>query len=257
MGFKGFILLVLLLIFSILTLQNLQPMSLVFFGSKPITLPLSIWILLFTGAGIFSSLVIYLLSGGSSTPKKVPNQSQFPDKNYPPYPPSQPSSNTPKNRQPKPSEKRQSVPYSYQPEPEPELEQDQRIYQDEIDELDNEVVETIQVEKIEPKDAPILDDREPEIQDTINREKEENQVQEDDDFNEDAFTKPRPASLYSYSSRERTEIKPKSTPKTRRNYPQQDVYDADYRVILPPSRGKNQPNQDDDSYYDGDEDWDF
>jgi hypothetical protein len=255
MGFKGFIWIVLLLVFSILTLQNLQPMSLVFFGSKPITLPLSIWILLFTGAGIFSSLVIYLLSGGSNTSKKVPNKSQLPDNNYYPSPPSQPSSDTPKNRQPKPrkSEKIPSPPYSYEPEPEP----DQRIYQDEIDELENEAVETIQVEKIEQNTKQILDDVKPEIQDKINCAEEENQAQEDNDFNEDAFTKPRPASLYSYSSRERTEIKPKPTPKTRKNYPKQDVYDADYRVILPPSRGNNQPNQDENYDDYEDENWDF
>jgi uncharacterized integral membrane protein len=57
------ILLLLFVVIGVFVFSNLQPVTLVFFGGSMIArLPLSIWIAIFTGAGLVGSLVIQLLS---------------------------------------------------------------------------------------------------------------------------------------------------------------------------------------------------
>ncbi|PSF37649.1 hypothetical protein C7H19_08830 [Aphanothece hegewaldii CCALA 016] len=57
------ILLLLFIVIGVFVFSNLQSVTLIFFGGSMIArLPLSIWIVIFTGAGLIGSLVIQLLS---------------------------------------------------------------------------------------------------------------------------------------------------------------------------------------------------
>lgn len=70
-----------------LFLQNRQPVSLVFFNSPPVTLPLAIWVFLFTAAGVLTSICLTYLNKiafAEITPK--PTESD-PQSFEPPKPP--------------------------------------------------------------------------------------------------------------------------------------------------------------------------
>ncbi len=67
MGFKSLPLLIFLICIVLFSLQNLQSVSLVFFGFSSLSLPLSIWIVLSLLAGILSSLFIQLLTKSSNS----------------------------------------------------------------------------------------------------------------------------------------------------------------------------------------------
>ena len=78
-------LLILLLIVGglvILTVQNLEPVTLVFFGSITMSLPIAGWVLLFGAGGILTSLLIQFLNylqRGRSTPRASAYRSFVPE----------------------------------------------------------------------------------------------------------------------------------------------------------------------------------
>lgn len=76
---------------ALFLLQNQQPVSLVFFGGITIlTMPIGVWILIFTAAGVITSLILQLLNTLSrqTTPKKrdfeelKSDSSPFPKQTY-------------------------------------------------------------------------------------------------------------------------------------------------------------------------------
>ncbi|WP_013325357.1 lipopolysaccharide assembly protein LapA domain-containing protein [Gloeothece verrucosa] len=59
--FRPLIIIALLVISIVFVLQNQQPVALVIFGTKTIQLSLAVWVLIFAGAGLFTSLLLQLL----------------------------------------------------------------------------------------------------------------------------------------------------------------------------------------------------
>ena len=236
MNFRGFIGLILLGICVLFVVQNLQPISLVFFGGNPVTLPLSIWIVLFTGAGLISSLIIQTLNkviSSSSISDNVPQQPSgySPPSPSPPPPPPSPTT-TLKNI--KLEEKPSLENYS--------LEKISSRSEDvNIDKINNLGADR-ELDKSERDWSEQKEIRENK-QETI----ESNQEDANFEVEQNPQTKSRSASLYSYKPGERTQIQRRLKPKSK---PKDEVYDADYRVITPPYRDKNQPKNED-------EEWDF
>jgi hypothetical protein len=239
MNFRGFILLVLLGICVLFVVQNLPPVSLVFFGSNPVTLPLSIWIVLFTGAGLISSLIIQALNNLSSLTSAPDNIPQKPSSYSPPSPaPSSPSTS------PTATIKNTSL-------------EEKPAWENYSPEKINSRSESVKMEKINNFEADWeLEHRErpwpqgEQRQETIEtNQTESNQEVPNFEVQQTPQTKSRSASLYSYKYRERSQIRPKFKPKSQ---PKDEVYDANYRVITPPYRDNNQPINEDE-----DEEWDF
>lgn len=250
MGLKGFIWVILLGIVVILVLQNLQPISLIFFGSKSIYLPISIWVILFIGAGIFSSLIIQGLSNFNkvnSSPVNSPRESSSYSSNIPPSPPSPSSPPNSPNKKNVQFDEESPVNPSYQEDfedfPEP-LKEDNAIDNNKqdlvqekptnIDEIPNDK-SNLNLNKDSFLEAEEMNDNIDNKEETTNKEEKKTNV-------------PRKASLYSYQPKERTKIRPIVKPQNK-------IYDADYRVITPPHKNINSSkNQDED---DDNENWDF
>jgi hypothetical protein len=235
MGLKGFIWIIILTIVVVFILQNLQPISLVFLGSKPITLPTSVWVISFTILGIFSSLMIQGLSNvnkvNNSSVNSSPKNSSYSSK----IPPNKP--NPPNNK-------------SSQIESEIEFEPS---YQDEFDDFPEPLKEEIDIDQNTPVSIKKEEEEIQEItlkdtkidfnkEEKIKEDNEENKNEQKEEINQD-----RVASLYSYKPREKTEIKPI----VKQN---NQIYDANYRVITPPYKNSDRTNSQDDE---DNENWEF
>ncbi len=239
MNFRGFIFLIFLGICILFVVQNLQPISLVFFGGNPITLPLSIWILLFTGAGFISSLIIQTLNKVTSSTAISDNvpQPQQPPYYYPPSPPSSPTTPTKtRNLEERPSFENYAPEKIHSPSEYSNLDTVKNLGSDRE-------LESNERDWSEPMETKA---HKQEIMAT-------NQEDTNVEVEQNPQTKSRSASLYSYQPRERTQIraqlKPTSKPKPK-SKSQDEVYEANYRVITPPYRDNDRP-------MDEDEEWDF
>lgn len=186
---------------AIFILQNTQSVSLVLFGFTIATLPVGIAILLSISAGILTSLLLQIIN--QSRTRKYPQIYPEPSKkNFPNYPPSNPSKNKVR------PDSRSSF--------KPEINSEQKN--------DN-------YDKQNLKNSPttqIQDNITKSVSDTENVENKENPPKKD--------------TIYSYSY---PENKPKEVNKT------DNVYDANYRVIVPPY----QPNEDQSLNNENEEDW--
>jgi len=286
MGLKSLVLIVAIAVFIIFAIQNGGAIALAFFGFNSPALPLWIWILVALLAGIISSLFINLLSS-----HPVGNNSKNQSFN-PPYPPP-----------PQPSRKKEKYQPLEESNPIPETPTAKLNYRWEEDEVfedlpDNpvnaveeiattnpeneagisaeDIVEDIKEEKreleeiieeeIELKEENLEDNQEIEQEEEkeeqlpISSEEKQPSVTENDSS---PILKQREASPYSYQTREKTQIRPKTVKKAqeqakippsppKRLY--KGVYDAPYRVIAP---SQNDVNNDDNDFYDDEEDWDF
>lgn len=275
MGFKSFLLLIIIVFLAIFSIQNLQSISLVFFGFKSLTLPLSFWIILSLLAGIISSLFVQFLS---TKPRQKTNYNQSfspppPPSNYPPSPAVQEKITPPRNNQRYTSsaqvtnQQYSEYDFDFLAEPQTSIDRDrQREYN----------IQEPSREKPATKFSPEEQDRSFISDEQINGEETENTPKKSSveesakspvaEAPSEAWLKAREASLYSYQPREKTEIKiPKRIEKTETNQRSNDssysrradgIYDAPYRVIPPSSEPMYEDN--DDIYYDDeDDDWDF
>lgn len=280
MGFKTLMFLIVIIIMSLFFVQNLESISLVFLGFNSLSLPLSFWIILALFSGILSSLIIQVLSS-NSMPKTKPNQSFSPNKNIPDNPPNSPIYNPIYNPPSvkssfadKPIAEKQT--FSAQPiyaknslQNNPPDELDKEFDFDDIPEntyennqlLDKNNQPNFTINNIDIN-PPLETESIPSIEITSETEFTPSSLE---DIPLEKILKPREASIYSYQSREKTDIKPKlSTPKlskqkqslpnNRDNKFKGGIYDAPYRVISP-ADDNNQ--QDIDNNFDDDEDWDF
>ncbi|MBL1210553.1 hypothetical protein [Geminocystis sp. GBBB08] len=266
MGFKTLIFFIIVIIIILLFIQNLQPISLVFLGFNSLSLPLSLWLLFALFMGMLSSLIIQILSN-NLIPKTKSNQS-FSSNNISNNPPPSPPSFTAK-----PITEKKAV---YQP----PMSNENIKKNNQFNEFDNDLDFDDIPENIE-KDNQILEEKkqvnysnnidlntplEKELITTpdIILEKELN-TPVSEDIPLETFLKPREASIYSYQSGEKTEIKPKSStfkpnqkkqssPKNPNQNYQERVYDAPYRIIAPASENKDKEIYND---FDEDDDWDF
>jgi hypothetical protein len=223
MGNKGFIWLILFVITIIFIIQNLNQVSLVFFGSKSIYLPLSIWVMLFIIAGIISSLIIQGLNNLSKS--ETPNISA----------PKKAAFYSSKNPYPKPS-----------PSPQPIFTSDEKLSINNDNQEDfYEFTEPLIKDNINSNQPDLMKENEENIEEKsapiININKEQ------DNYENNENNQNRQASLYSYKPKEKTEIRPKILPKNK-------VYDAPYRIITPPYQDNNSPKNNDD--YE-EEEWNF
>lgn len=200
---KALMLLILGIGLVIFFIQNSAPISLVFWGMiKTPSLPLAIWILSFAVAGIFSSLLLQLLSG---KPREVASKRDY---------------------------LRDSQPYSPQPRPtpfsepkKPQTREEERNIPDTSpsgwgrgEDEDWDIEEPPQ----EPTSPKYPSEKPPER-------REEQPLQ----------TLPRNPSPYSYVYREKETVKPPAKSagiQSREVSKKGQVYDANYRVITPPDR---------------------
>lgn len=283
MGFKTLMFLIVIIIISLFFVQNLESISLVFLGFNSLSLPLSFWIILALFAGILSSLIIQVLSN-NPTVKIKSNQSFSPNKNIPDNPPNPPIYNpiynppsVPSSLTDKPIAEKQtfSAPPIYnknslQNNPLDEFDKDfdfddipENIHEnnqflDKNNQPNLTINNTDINQPLETKSIPSADEITPETEFTTPSSLE--------DIPLEKILKPREASIYSYQSREKTDIKPKlSTPKlskqtqslpnNRDNKFKGGIYDAPYRVISP----ADDDNQEDiyNNFEEEEEDWDF
>jgi hypothetical protein len=275
MGFKSFLLLIIIVFLAIFSIQNLQLISLVFFGFKSLTFPLSFWLILSWLAGIISSLFVQFLS---PKPRQKTNYNQSfsppPPSNYPPSPPVQEKITPPKNNQRYTSsaqvtnQQYSEYDFDFLDEPQTSIDRDRQKEYNVQQPIKKQPVTDLSQEQEDS--LPLSDER-------GNEEKTENiPVQKSSEETtakspvaeapSEALLRTREASLYSYQPREKTEIKiPRQVEKTETNqrsinstYSRRNdgIYDAPYRVI-PPS--EESIDEDNDDIYDDDEDddWDF
>lgn len=252
---KGFLGLVLLVIVVLFVIQNLQAVSLVFFGSQPITLPLSIWVVLFAMAGILVSIIIQLLTKSNSASSKPQVKQQ----------------NTPYPNPPQPYKYNEVKPQlNKKVEPIEETNNFTPTYREPYDQ-DFEFLEpknTLENQEKYPEETPSQPQKRDEVifsetnPDLIQQEIPEVKINPDsetssnnhDNNNLDLLTKPRSPSLYSYQPREKTQIRRKSeTPKEVTPIPKNEVYDANYRIL----KSSSQPTSRRDDYQEDEEEWDF
>ncbi len=268
MGIKGFILILLLVLIVVFSLQNLQNITLFFFGIKTISLPLSLAILLFIFAGLISSLIIQFLSKFSANKS---NSNRFDNKRSPTSPPptseeyysprKEPSrENYPDNRETSTNREfnqKSAIKTEEKAPIEPEFKvnksanylekfpQDNNNYQEQIIREEEDISEAIKPDK-----EVIIDN----VADSNLTKNNENFISP-----EEGITKPRQAAPYSYQPKEKTEIFPENyeikRKKSGKKRPEVEngIYNAPYRVITPANEGDSsryQPEDDDD-------DWDF
>ena len=229
------IVLLLMLIGTVLILlQNQQPITLYFLGTDAQTsllsrqLPLGIWIISFTLAGMITSLLIQLLT-------RSPNIS-FPRKRRHPRPQPQNSPETPYERpEPKKSDWETPPPREWENSPQEE---------EEDDEWD---IEEPPVDQTIPQTKPNLDETRSEFE-----------------VQQPPQTSSQEGTVYSYtygelSDRAKKSAPPPDPPIVEKKPPvvekkpssKDGVYEAKYRVITPPY----QPNQDTDTDDDEEESW--
>lgn len=287
MGFKSLLLIVFILFFAIFSFQNRGAIALTFFGFNSPTLPLFLWVLLALLAGIISSLLINLFSN-NLVENNQRNQSFYPP--YSPPPPTQPKKEKypPLEKSDLPQENiREKLSYRWE---------EDEIFEDlpdnspqTIPQTNSSVTDKTYIPaKIESTTSP---PESSEISLTSNqatekpetREERENQAETKEEENsninvavQSAETEDdspfygfsRQASPYSYQTREKTDIRPK-TSKSRAKQPPvsppkrvyQGVYDAPYRVIAP-AQDDSDYNSDykgdrRDDFIEDEEDWDF
>lgn len=275
MGIKGIIVAFFLIITVIFSFQNMQNITLVFFGINTISLPLSFAVLIFVFLGLISSFFIQFL--GYLSNSKSSNDSASKGQYSPPPPPSPPTLNNSQY-----SRSREKISTKKAKIPQIEI-NEEPFYQDleeEIKPIFTENKTVIQSENLatdqENYDISFIPEEELKIEnleikkDTNNKpfnieEKEVTNIEENLNYSaeikEELVRKPRLASPYSYKTREKTEIIPRNyqdnPPKRKPPLPDKnnDIYTASYRIITPAS--DEYPNDylsDDDN---DDDDWDF
>ncbi len=278
MGFKTLMFLIVIIMMSLFFVQNLESISLVFLGFKSLSLPLSFWVILALFAGIFSSLIIQLLSN-NPTPKTKSNQSFSSDNipnNFPPSAPYNPPPVPPSfANKPKTEKKDFSKPSIYTKNTVLNNQFDESEGDFDFDAIPENINEDKQIlqkknlinSEINNIDVNPLSEQEsiPSTEIKSEREFTPSLSEDIEDIPLETILKPREASIYSYQSREKTEIKPKlSTPQGNKqkqpspNNPSKNdrggIYDAPYRVIAPADDNNEEIDRD---FNDDDEDWDF
>jgi uncharacterized integral membrane protein len=212
--FRFLIIIGLLVSLIILVTQNLQPISLVFFGSKTPPIPLAIWVISFVGAGFFTSL--YLQAFTKTSRQKPSAKSENSLRDIPPSPPF-PKQQTRTTRQLE--EKKPSyVPKN----PEPASSASNSItkeldWEDSND--DDWDIEQLPTETTTPDNY--------QYRHSFSEEKPPSRFEHP----QQPKTSSLQGTIYSYTYREKE-------PETNENRLRQpnSVYDADYRVITPPYR---------------------
>ena len=219
------IVLALMLIGTVVSLlQNQQPITLYFLGTDSNTalfslqLPLGIWIVLFTVAGIITSLLIQFLTRSpvSFSPKPPRNR-----RSSTPEPPETPYSRP----EPKKSD--------WETSPPPEWEQSIEEEEDEWD------IEEAPTENTIPRQPHKVED-----------------IRSEFEVQKPPKVASQEGTVYSYTYRELSDRpssqpypeppKPKKKPPS--SQPRKDVYDAQYRVITPPYTPFQEPNDEDEDY---------
>ncbi len=258
MGIKGLIWLILLVTVSLFTVQNLQPMGLVFLGAKSLTLtlPLSIWMLLFAFSGIIVSLFIQALINSIYAKKSTNNNQQ---------------KTAYSNFSPNPQVEKVRQQQFEQNFVEPEIKRKENIYSINDQNL-NQDFDFLVTDSIKDNQQEIFNN-EPIIEENIeefdfsstssnDHDLEINELQDLENNENDTYvSKGRSPALYSYQSKEKTQIRQKIKSKTPEKYIDQnsvsnnEIYDANFRLINPASSPQNNTNQDDDRK--NIEDWDF
>lgn len=266
MAVKGFIWLIFLVIIVLFIIQNLQAVSVVFFGSTPITLPLSIWILLFALAGIFVSVIIKGLASVTDSGSSRKDNNQKGPVTTPPNP-NQDSGNKPpltKQRSAQTGEFNNFNPTYKEP-----FDEDFEFLTDNINSQNQEMYQDPTLSYQPQKNSFPIEDTNENLplketpEDKTNADLEVNQNDnEDEQINKnnnddnviDIKIKPRSPLPYSYKPGEKTEIrrKPQPLPEIKRP-PKNEIYDANYRIIDLPS----QPNKDRNSVDEDEEEWEF
>ena len=215
---------------ALFAFSNLSPaLSLVFLGTQTIALPLAAWIGIAIAAGVFTSFFLQVLSSlqtGYSTqsreePDEVPRRrSNFrrqplenaePESQTPYTPPPPPPPQTPSNRVTSDWEERSKEDWDFEEEPVPHT------------------------SKAQDTDDWRSDRSAPPSRDTPGTDRTDYEV------SQEPKTQSQSGSVYSYTYRD--------TPKSGIGKPDQ-VYDANYRVIMPPYQKPPEPSDDE-------EDWGF
>ena len=295
MGIKSLFLIAIIVVLGVFSLQNLQSISLVFFGFTSLALPLSIWILLSIFAGLISSLLIQLLSNNSSN-KSNSRSSYSPPapQNYRPEPPAPIAAKPSLQKQPFNPATTSEYRASYRQEfdefadlddrPLPESEQYTRStnirnnnQNQEVTSFTSQPSATRETEDLIPEQTKT--DSEPEVKTPESNPTTPTNNTIIAEEPSEAWLKSRQASPYSYQPREKTEVKIPSPPPptikqtptnkqtseetpekrktSRTNSPRKKsgIYDAPYRVIAP---RRNEPiKQNNEADWDEDDDWDF
>jgi hypothetical protein len=243
-----FIILLLAIAIGVVVWQNLQPVTLIFFGGSMIArLPLAIWIALFTGAGLIASLIIQLLSnlfrpsrGRVDAFKPSPSPTPRPKKSF---------STQRREDSFRPASGFTSPSTDWNNPPPP--------FKDDIDDWDIETPPTeatpirdIRQEKMRERELiqntnpfsvidpdstirdkkPIQDsETEPSPKPVPDAPQDKRLAEESIDYEvpQSPQTVSRSGSIYSYTYRESAKSKPEPT---------EQVYDAEFRVIKPPRR---------------------
>jgi hypothetical protein len=190
---------------GLLLWQNLSGITLLFFGGiMTVTLPIAVWVILFTFTGIVSSLTLQFLYGfgrSFAQPKASPPMPSRPSSPPPsPSPSSRPEREREETRSPIPSVSPPSTDWEREsggddwsretPPPEPTVRQNPEIFD--------------RFDKTVPNEEPT-----------------------DFEVPQSPKASTQTGSIYSYSYR---------TAKQTRDQNADQVYDANYRIIIPPSR---------------------
>jgi uncharacterized integral membrane protein len=278
MGFKTLTFLIVIIIMSLFFIQNVDSISLVFLGFKSPIFPLSLWIICALFAGIFSSLMIQVLSNNPTIIKTKSNQSfSNNNNNLSDNPPPSPKYNPPLAQIPF-VDKPQTEKKSFSPTP---IYNKNSVPDNVIDDFDkdfdfDDMPENINQDNqlLEEKNQPNLTTNNIDINPPLEIEnipspeiilEKELTPSSSEDIPLEKISKPREASIYSYQSKEKTDIKPqlstpksnqqkKSLPNNRDNNNQGGVYDAPYRVISPANDSQEDIYN---NLEDDDEDWDI
>ena len=219
----------------LLLAQNWSPaIPLVFLGVRTQPLSLAVWMLLSTAAGVLTSLLISSLVQLSSRGVKQQRQSSY-------QPPDSPRFNkrTPKEKAPKEKEFQERI-YSPPASPQPSNYED--TYDDDWD-LDRNANDDWDSEERQYFEEKEYVSRSPRSNYT--------KIQDDRDYEDFPFAVDDYDSADSYSD-DKSDLKDSTVEKT------ESVYDADYRVIVPPVNQSTTPATSDNSdNKKDDDDWDF
>ncbi|MEG3437095.1 hypothetical protein V0288_08195 [Pannus brasiliensis CCIBt3594] len=216
--------------------QNLQAITLIFFGGvMTVTLPIALWVLLFTGAGIISSLTLqFLYSFGRplARPREVDRTGPRPS----------PSSIPPRQPYAINEDSRSTVPPTVPPasRPRDDWERDSNA-----DDWNVEVPPEQPTRIQEPEIRDRVEDRtriqEPAVQERVQDRSIADEKPADSENSPPPAPRERTAAVYSYSYR---------TARQTRGESGDTVYDANYRIITPPDREETgtpaNPDEDED-----------
>jgi hypothetical protein len=231
----------------LLLAQNWSPaIPLVFLGLRTQPLSLAVWMLLSTAAGALTSLLISSLIQLSSRGVKQRRASSYESFDSPPI-----NKQTPKQKAPKQKEFKERISTPPPPSPQPSARED--TYDDDWD-LDRKVNDDWDSEERE-----YFEESEEKEYTTANSRSSYTKIQSPDrdyeDFREPENDYDSPADSYSY---DKSDLKDYKVGKT------ESVYDADYRVIIPPSSQPTTPYTSDsdnkenkENKQDTEDDWDF